>query len=61
MLTSASVSSLENSISWAGTSKTSKLNVTKTAAMNVLMMSNINTCVEIKSRTPHAIDAMLSP
>ena len=29
MLTRARVSSLENSISWAGTSKTSKLNVTK--------------------------------
>ena len=41
--TGANVSSLLNSISWAGTSNTSKLNVTNTAAINVDIISNIRT------------------
>ena len=48
------MSSLLNSISWAGTSNTSRLNVTKIAAMNVLMMSNINT---VRSR-PGLLDTV---
>ena len=52
--TGANVSSLLNSISWAGTSNTSRLNVTKIAAMNVLMMSNINT---VRSR-PGLLDTV---